>query len=640
MAYNVNPFLERRSERTTSDQEFALVFSPKILEKLSDEAFKGGVHIFRSAPGGGKTTILRAFTPAVLRSFWRAKGKVELKESFPLFVDRGVLDEQEGPQLLGVMISCASGYADLPSSATAIEEGPFRALLDCRVVLRTLRSLAAYLGFNSDDLLESIQLEYGEGAQDVQNIPKLTSARELASWAEAQEKKIYAELDSFAGHNNQALPSSPRFESVLWLQSIRFLQDGQPVASNRLLMIDDLQRLRRKQRDGLIDELTVQRPDIPVWMAMRTLVLGDALLSQGARVGRDISEYALEDLWSGAKGIHQFSSFALNVLDRRMNRQDTVTGSFSQRLRDQLEPEEIRPYLQPGIDAYRFSVQPHEKNKRYSEWLARAEKSTAEPTLEMLVGLFTTRILVARDAAKKQMSLSLDSALPAEDIDEKDTSSLRGAAEIQLHEALGLPYYYGLEQLCVMASYNVEELLSLAAVLYDGIVASQVLGKRSPELSPAEQEKIIREAADRRLKFVPKQHTEGTRAHQLLVSIGGYCRERTFLPNAPYAPGVTGVRLSQSEMTKLRGGAKVLGGHGELLRRVLSECIAENLLVQRTSSASTSRESGSILYLNRTLCAHFGLPLQMGGWQDVSCLDLIDWMSRGWKPQKRLAMGS
>ena len=638
MAYNVNPFLERRSERTTSDQEFALVFSPKILEKLSDEAFKGGVHIFRSAPGGGKTTILRAFTPTVLRSFWRAKGTNELKESFPLFVDRGVLDDQDGPQLLGVMISCASGYADLPSSATAIEEGPFRALLDCRVVLRTIRSLGAYLGFSSDEPLDSIQIEYGEGAQDLQNIPKLTTARELANWAEAQEKKIYAELDSFAGRNNQALPSSPRFESVLWLQSVRFMQNGQPVASSRLLMIDDLQRLRRKQRDGLIDELTVQRPEIPIWLAMRTLVLGDSLLSQGARVGRDINEYALEDLWSGSKGIHQFSSFAQNVLDRRMNRQDTVTGSFSQRLRDQLEPEEIRPFVQPGIDAYQSSVQPHEKNMRYSEWLARAEKSTAEPTLEMLQGLFTTKILVARDAAKKQMSLDL--ALPAEGIDEKDTSSLRGAADIQLHEELGVPYYYGLEQLCVMASYNVEELLSLAAVLYEGIVASQVLGKRSPELSPAEQEKIIREAAEQRLKFVPKQHTEGTRAHQLLISIGGYCRERTFLPNAPYAPGVTGVRLSQSEMNKLQGGAKVLGEHGELLRRVLSECIAENLLVQRASSASTAREAGSILYLNRTLCAHFGLPLQMGGWQDVSCLDLIDWMSRGWKPQKRLAMGS
>src|SRR3990167_921219 len=638
MAYNVNPFLERRSECTTSDQEFALVFSPKVLEKLSDEAFKGGVHIFRSAPGGGKTTILRAFTPSVLRSFWRAKGTNELKESFPQFVSKGVLSDLEGPKLLGVMISCASGYADLPPSASTIEEGPFRALLDCRVVLRTIRSLGAYLGFSSDESLETIKLEYGEEARDIQGIPKLASARELAAWAEEQEKRIYAELDAFAGRSGHALPSSPRFEGVLWLQSVQFLQNGQPVATNRLLMVGDLHRLRRKQRDGLIDELTVQRPAIPVWLAMRTLVLGDSLLSQSAREGRDIKEYPLEELWSGSKGIYQFSSFAQNVLDLGMNRQDAVTGTFSQRLRDQLEPEEISQFVQPGIEAFRAAIQPHENNARYSEWLARAEKKIADPTLDMLLELFMTRILVARDASKKQMSLDL--ALPAEDIDEKDTSSLRGAAEIQLHEELGLPYYYGLERLCVMATYNVEELLSMAATLYDGIVASQVLGKRSPELSTAEQEKMLRDAAARRLKFVPKQHTEGTRARQLIMSIGGYCRERTFLPNSPYAPGVTGIRLSQSEMDKLQGGARNMGDQGDLLKKVLSECIAENLLVLRASGASTARESGSILYLNRTLCAHFGLPLQMGGWQDVSCLDLIDWMARGWKPQKRLGIGN
>jgi len=637
MAYNVNPFLERRSERTTSDQEFALVFSPKILEKLSDAAFQGGVHIFRSAPGGGKTTILRAFTPSVLRSFWRAKGNNELKESFPLFVQRGVLDDQDGPRLLGVLISCASGYADLPTGASSIDEGPFRALLDCRVVLRTIRSLSAFLGFSADEYLDSIQLEYGDGARDIQGIPKLASARQLAEWAEMQEKRIYAELDAFAGRATQALPSSQRFESVLWLQSVRFIQNGTPVAANRLLMVDDLHRLRRKQREMLVDELTVQRPEIPIWLAMRTLVLGEALLSQGARQGRDIHEYALEELWGGPKGIHQFIPFAQNVLDRRMNRQDTVTGNFSQRLREQLEPEEIREFIQSAVDAFRTTVQPHEKNARYSEWTARAEKKSAEPTVDTLLELFVTRILIARDASKKQMSFDL--ALPAEEIDDKDNSSLRGAAEIQLHEELKLPYFYGLERLCVMATYNVEELLSMAAALYEGIVARQVLRKRSPELSPAEQEKILRESAARRLKFVPKQHTEGARAQKLIMSIGGYCRERTFLPNAPYAPGVTGVRLSQSEMEKLEGGSRLLGEQGALLRRVLSECIAENLLVLRTSGASTAREAGSILYLNRTLCAHFGLPLQMGGWQDVSCVNLIDWMSRGWRPQQRLVMG-
>ncbi len=173
----------------------------------------------------------------------------------------------------------------------------------------------------------------------------------------------------------------------------------------------------------------------------------------------------------------------------------------------------------------------------------------------------------------------------------------------------------------------------MAAARYNGIMAKQVLRTRHHELSPDEQEKILCDVAARRLRFVPKQHTEGTRAQKLITSIGGYCRSRTFLPNAPYSPGVTGVRLSQLELEKLQGRTRPLGDQGDLLKRVLSECIAENLLVLRPSSASITRDAGSILYLSRTLCANFGLPLQMGGWQDVTCTDLIEWMLRGWKPK-------
>ena len=44
MAYNSNPFLERMSERTTSDMEFVRLFSPKILEKLAEDAFEACLH--------------------------------------------------------------------------------------------------------------------------------------------------------------------------------------------------------------------------------------------------------------------------------------------------------------------------------------------------------------------------------------------------------------------------------------------------------------------------------------------------------------------------------------------------------------------------------------------------------------------
>src|ERR1039458_565973 len=162
MGYRANPFLERMSERTTSDQEFVRLFSPKILERLAEYVFEGAVHIFISPPGGGKTTLLRALTPSSLRAFWNARNIQELDETYQRMLARGVMDEHNGPQLLGVFLSCSSGYADLPPGLSAGQEGLFRALLDCRIVLRSLRSLAVLLGTSSTEALHDVHLEYDE----------------------------------------------------------------------------------------------------------------------------------------------------------------------------------------------------------------------------------------------------------------------------------------------------------------------------------------------------------------------------------------------------------------------------------------------------------------------------------------------
>lgn len=626
MAYRANPFLERMSERT-SDQEFVRLFAPKILERLPDGAFEGAVHVFRSSPGAGKTTLLRALTPSALRSFWRGRNLSEIAESYRPLAANGIIDEENGPQLLGVLLSCASGYADLPPDSR-VANGLFRALFDCRVVLRTLRSLAVFLGYSTSDVLPRVSLDYSDVPPDLAGIPRLNTAAELERWAEHEEKRLYARLDSFAVTSSTMLPSHIRFESVLWLQSVHFIFDGQSVAERRLLMVDDVQKLSRSQRELLIDELTIMRSRLPVWLAMRSLVLGDNFLSQGAREGRDLRECSLEDMWANAKGPHQFALFAQSVLDKRMHLQNVIPGAtFPQCLREQLEPGEINTYIQDGIGAFKEATQRHQANVRYSEWLARAERKSAEPTLDTLFELYVTRILLARDSTKRQMSLEM--ALSANEIDDRDNSQVRAAAEIFSHEEIRLPYYYGLERLCTMATYNIEELLSLAAALYGGAKARLILRRQGPELSPREQEELLVEAAKKRLDFVPKSHTEGSRAHRLIRSIGSYCRERTFLPNAPYAPGVTGIRLAQPEIAKLTEERRQPRTELKVLLDVLSECAAENLLVVRQSAASTSREPGVVFYLNRTLCACFGLPLQMGGWQDVSASDLTDWMTIG-----------
>lgn len=627
MAYRSNPFLERMSERTASDQEFVQLFSPKILEKLPENAVKGGVHIFRSAPGAGKTTLLRAFTPLALRAFWNLRRQSEHNESFQRLVAHEVLSNDDNPSFLGVALSCAAGYADLPPSEY-LQEGLFRALLDCRVVLRTLRSLTLLIGVASDEL-ENIEVIYDAGVgAALKHIPQRDSAKALINWAEQYEQHVYAQLDTFAS-NFESTPQHERFESVLWLQSVKFMYEGNAVAPKRMLMIDDLHRLRRNQRRLLIDELIVLRPSFPIWLAERTTVLGEELLSQGGRDGRDINQIDLDDIWVGK----QFVSFAQNILDRRMSYQDVVASrSFGNCLRGELTPLAFKKECELGIQIFKQWVERHKNNVRYSEWLAQAERRSAEPSLDTVLDLYLTRILLIRDESRKQMSLDL--ALPAKEIEERDSSQVRAAAELFMHLELKIPYYFGLERLCAMATSNVEELLFLAATLYEGLQSMQILRKPEVIMAPDEQEKLLKSAALRKWEFIPKNHTDGLRAQRLLESIAIFCREKTYLPNAPYAPGVTGVRLSKTELNKLTSKDRPLGEPGARLARVLAESAAENLVVPRLSAASTNRDSGTVFYLNRTLCARYDLPLQMGGWQDVSAGDMIKWMERRITPSQ------
>jgi len=177
------------------------------------------------------------------------------------------------------------------------QDGVFRALFDCQVV-KALRSLAALLGRPSTDQLEDVRLQYEALGADPKSIAALESIAELAKWAEQREQAAYEQLDPLIGVGAIDLPLHVRFESILSLQAVRFNRNGEMLAPRRLLMLDDVQRLRKRQRALLLEEMVELRPTVPVWVAQRSIALGNELLSQGAREGRDLRDvvnYATRD---------------------------------------------------------------------------------------------------------------------------------------------------------------------------------------------------------------------------------------------------------------------------------------------------------------------------------------------------------
>ena len=271
-----------------------------------------------------------------------------MAESYQRLLSLGVLDETGGPQLLGVLLSCASGYADLPPGATPENNGLLRALFNCRVVLRSLRSVGTLLGFSSPAELEGVTLEYRDPATHLQDIPQHSSAAELARWAEGWERSVYGRIDSL-GAGIITDSGHARLEGVLWLQGVAFLYRERYAAPKRILLLDDVHKLRRRQRTMLMQELVELRPRIPVWLAERSIALGDQLLSPGARPGRDVRQYALEEL-SRKTSKNQFSIFAQNILERRLACQDILPrGSFGPFLRASFEPDEDGERAAAGI---------------------------------------------------------------------------------------------------------------------------------------------------------------------------------------------------------------------------------------------------------------------------------------------------
>ncbi len=383
-----NPFRLRQSESIDSDVVFLNLFEPGILEVLESESWWRAVRPIRSAAGGGKTSLLRLFTPNVLHTLYSRLTDERLGELPQRLRDLGALTA-DGPQLLGVMLMCGRNYAllqDLDIDDTR-RNRRFFALLNVRIVLAVLRAAMAFRQLRYPDDLCRLTVDE---IVDVDSPPGLKlpcSGEQLFNWAADSEAKICQTLDSFAPLQNVALPGHETLFSLLLVRPEAIKVDGHPVAPKILLMLDDIHKLTKSQRRLLIESVIELRSPVGVWIAERFEALStEEMLAEGASEGREYEQaLLLEPYWR--KHYKNFEKHVVRIADRRVReaRADLQGGTYRPFLHESLDGPKWEERFNRAAETVRARVQRQAQGSRtFQTWIEETNAQTATPRQQAL----------------------------------------------------------------------------------------------------------------------------------------------------------------------------------------------------------------------------------------------------------------
>ncbi len=634
-----NPFRLRASEHIESDATFIRLFEPAMVDLLPREQLWERVCILRSAPGGGKTSLMRLFTPHVLLTLHAYRTREDCKELYNRLQDLGVIGET-GPVLLGIMLSCSRNYATLADMEIddARRVRLLFGLLNARVILATLRGALALRKLDYPDEVHRLTVAARHETEVPPGLQLPCTGNVLYEWARDVEADVCEAIDSFAPSRADSLPGHDSLASLRLIRPDCLTVDGAPIAERTLVMFDDVHKLTATQRETILNGLIELRSPVSIWVAERFEALSAGeMLSSGATAGRDYDRVILlEQFWRERNRKRRFERLLLSVADRRARAATAVEiGSFGSCLQVSLEGTRWQDRIVPAIRDAAQRVRALAGNGAlYQEWISTREKMEGTAT-DRLLAWRTLEILIERDRRKEQKIF--DFALPSEELEEKEGSDVEAAAELFLARELDLPYYFGPGRLASLASSNIEQFLWLAGDQFEEAVSAALL-KKPIDLPPERQAAIIRRAVQRWWEEIPRRVGNGRKVRDFLDAIGKFANWVTYQPNAPYSPGVTGIAISMTDRDRLRDPKSLTGTPGfQELAQVIASAIAHNLL-EPILDYKVKGDRWMVLYLNRALCVQFKLPLHYGGFRERSLTELRQWLEHGFRQKKERSL--
>lgn len=624
-----NPFRLRRAESIDNEASFLTLFEPGILEVMPTDGFWETVHILRSAAGGGKTSLIRLFTPSTLLTLCAKRSDDRVKELYQRAKELGAVDDA-GPKVLAVMLMCGPGYSMLQD--LDMDQGRkdrlFFGLLNARIILAVLRGALTLKGLDYPSELDRVQIAPPSDETGIVGLTFPCSGAALHSWAGQREAKLCETLDSLGPLRAESLPGDESLISLSLIRPDNILIDQQPVAERVVLMMDDIHKLTSHQRSLLVQTVIDARSHVGVWIAERFEAMStQEMLSSGAHQGRDYENAVeIESYWRQKPD--RFEKLAMKVADRRvLAAPETEIDSFRSCLHDALDSPEWGDKFEPICDAVATRLKERFQGKaRFQEWIAARESADGTPR-ERAIAWRALEILIEREVNRKQKTLFEDEPLDEDELNQRDDSSVNNAAELFLAREFDLPYYYGPERISRLASLNIQQFLGLGGEVFEESIAAELL-RKSTSLPPQRQHALMKKAAKAVWNDIPKRVRHGRELRTFLDSVGRFAQWYTYRSTAPNDPGVSGTAIRMSERAKLIDD-DYRRQREEACRfaDILASALAHNLLVAQLDY-SCKKEKWMVLNLNRLLCVHFDLPLNYGLYKERPLATLCQWVTR------------
>ncbi|NQS76936.1 MAG: hypothetical protein HQP61_11010 [Peptococcaceae bacterium] len=633
-----NPFRLLKMEQIDRESNFHFLFGYQMLQIFEGKAGSiwNRLQIIRSAPGGGKTSLLNLFTVDSLLGIYKYRNNEDFVNLFKTLDKLGVYRDDE-PAILGVYLPCTQTFSRIEdlNAEQEVRDRLFFSLINIRALFGVLRAVCSLfqLDYPREVNLVGLDQKCYECFSRDKLLPHGNGKTLLEKGMEI-ERKIIEMIDSV---NLSGIEDIPLLSNLpMWQIAPNCLNyNGGNIGARILFMLDDVHELTSHQRSLLLRELERNYPTAR-WVAERYEALGAASeIYTASTKEREYNVYKIEQWASDQRSKGLFRKGLGHIADRRVNSQKIITAStFEYLLSEELEKKH-KERCNRAIDS--ISLRLRElicKEKRFIPWIEEVESIKVDDVYKRVSRLRALEILIQRKIRREQ-TLFPDYALTTLEMDKMDSASVQTAGRLFVSKEFKIPYYYGIKTLKQISSGNIEQFLSVCGDIFEELLALNTL-RKSINISIGRQQSIIKRAAKIYLEQLPLKMASGVALRRLILNIGDFSRKRTFEITAPYAPGITGIAISDYDQYRLAD-EDFLGRYPKYreLSAVLRDAIANNVLEPRPGQQCKGQK-WLVLYLNRLLCVHFNLPLEYGGWKDQDLGKMNLWLKTLAPEQKSL----